>query len=106
VLYEKDERIGRITPNRPALMSAIDDDLPGELSAAVANADANPDVHVMVLAANGPAFCAGYDLAYYAEQTGQQRHRPADAPEIRSRSSLSCGATPSTPCRYSAPANR
>ena len=70
VLYEKDGRIGRITLNRPDVMNAIDDDLPGALSAAVSEADTDPDVHVMVLAGNGPAFCAGYDLTYYAEQQG------------------------------------
>jgi len=70
VLYEKDGRIGRITLNRPEVMNAIDDDLPGELSAAVALADADPGVHVMVLSGNGPAFCAGYDLAHYAEGSG------------------------------------
>jgi len=70
VLYEKDGRIGRITLNRPEVMNAIDDDLPGELSAAVAMADADPGVHVMVLSGNGPAFCAGYDLAHYAEASG------------------------------------
>ena len=70
VLYEKDGRIGRITLNRPEVMNAIDDELPRALSAAVAEADADPNVHVMVLAGNGPAFCAGYDLAYYAEQNG------------------------------------
>lgn len=70
VLYEKDGRIGRITLNRPEVLNAIDDDLPGELSAAVAMADADPGVHVMVLSGNGPAFCAGYDLAHYAEGSG------------------------------------
>ena len=38
VLYEKDGRIGRITLNRPEVMNAIDDDLPRELAAAVAEA--------------------------------------------------------------------
>ncbi|MCP5074410.1 MAG: crotonase/enoyl-CoA hydratase family protein [Rhodobacteraceae bacterium] len=70
VLYEKDGRIGRITLNRPEVMNAIDDDLPGELSAAIAQADADPGVHVMVLSGAGEAFCAGYDLAHYAENTG------------------------------------
>ena len=59
VLYEKDGRIGRITLNRPEVMNAIDDELPGALSAAVTEADADPEVHVMVLAGNGPAFCDG-----------------------------------------------
>ena len=73
VLYEKDGRIGRITLNRPEVMNAIDDELPGALSAAVAEADADPEVHVMVLAGNGPAFCAGYDLTYYAERQGDNQ---------------------------------
>jgi len=70
VLYEKDGRIGRITLNRPEVMNAIDDDLPRELAEAVARADADPGVHVMVLSGNGAGFCAGYDLAYYAEKNG------------------------------------
>ena len=73
VLYEKDGRIGRITLNRPDVMNAIDDDLPVQLAAAVTEADADPDVHVMVLSGNGPAFCAGYDLAYYAEGESQNQ---------------------------------
>lgn len=73
VLYRKDGRIGRITLNRPAVRNAIDGDLPAALSAAVAQADADPGVHVMVLAGNGPAFCAGYDLAYCTENTGPDR---------------------------------
>ncbi len=67
VLYERDGRIGRITLNRPQVMNAIDDDLPVELAAAVAEADGDPGVHVMILSGNGRAFCAGYDLAHYAE---------------------------------------
>ena len=39
VLYEKDGRIRRITLNRPEVMNAIDDVLPGELSGAVAEAE-------------------------------------------------------------------
>lgn len=70
MLYERDRRIGRITLNRPEVMNAIDDDLPGALSDAVARADADPDVHVMVLSGAGRAFCAGYDLAHYAVTEG------------------------------------
>ena len=62
VLYEKGGRIGRISLDRPDMMNAIDNDLPGELAAAVAQADADPGVHAMVLSGNGKAFCAGYDL--------------------------------------------
>ncbi|MCC5858439.1 MAG: crotonase/enoyl-CoA hydratase family protein [Ectothiorhodospiraceae bacterium] len=67
VLYEKDGRIGRITLNRPDVMNAIDDDLPRALADCVEQANADPGVHVIVLSGNGDAFCAGYDLTYYAE---------------------------------------
>ena len=70
VLYEKDGRIGRITLNRPQVMNAIDDQMPRALADAVALADADRDVHVMVLAGAGDAFCAGYDMARYAEAEG------------------------------------
>jgi len=70
VLYERDGRIGRIKLNRPEVMNAIDDELPGTLAAAVAEADSDAAVHVMVLSGNGPAFCAGYDLTHDAESIG------------------------------------
>lgn len=66
VLYERDHRIARITLNRPEVMNAINDDMPRDLAAAVARADADPGVHVMILSGAGKAFCAGYDLAHYA----------------------------------------
>lgn len=67
VLYERDGRIARITLNRPDKLNAIDDELPGELEDAVKRADADSNIHVMVLAGNGKAFCGGYDLTAYAE---------------------------------------
>ena len=70
VIYEKDGRVARITLNRPEVMNAIDDDLPRELAEAVARAEADNGVHVMLLSGAGRAFCAGYDLAYYAERNG------------------------------------
>jgi enoyl-CoA hydratase len=70
VLYEKDGRIARITLNRPEVLNAIDDQLPQELADCVARANGDPGVHVIVLAGAGAAFCAGYDLTYYAQTAG------------------------------------
>src|ERR1700719_2155248 len=70
VIYQKDGRIGRVTLNRPEVMNAIDDDVPVELADCVARANADPTVHVIVLAGAGEAFCADYDLTYYAQGTG------------------------------------
>jgi enoyl-CoA hydratase len=67
VIYDKDGRIGRVTLNRPEVMNAIDDDVPLELAECVAKANADPGVHVIILAGAGEAFCGGYDLRYYAE---------------------------------------
>jgi enoyl-CoA hydratase len=73
VLFERDGRIGRITLNRPEVLNAIDDDLPTELSEAVARADEDPNIHVMVLSGAGKAFCSGYDLAHYASSDGPNK---------------------------------
>lgn len=70
VLYEKDGRIGRITLNRPEVLNAIDDELPVELAECVARANADSGIHVIILSGAGRAFCAGYDLAYYAQAAG------------------------------------
>ena len=64
VLFEKDGRIGRITLNRPEVLNAIDDDVPGALAEAVARADADPDIHLMVLAGAGRGFSSGYELNF------------------------------------------
>ena len=73
VLYEKDGRIGRITLNRPDVLNAIDDELPGALAEAVARAEADPGIHVMVLSGNGAGFCSGYDLNHYTGSSDQNK---------------------------------
>ena len=69
VLLTKDDRIARIVLNRPEVLNAIDDDLPVHLADCVAQANADPDIHVIILSGAGEAFCAGYDLAYYAQES-------------------------------------
>jgi enoyl-CoA hydratase len=65
VLYQQDGRIGRITLNRPEVMNAINTEMPQALKDAVAEANADPAVHVIVLSGSGRAFCTGYDLSLY-----------------------------------------
>jgi enoyl-CoA hydratase len=73
VLYERDGRIAHITLNRPDKLNAINDEMPRQLSAAVARANDDGDVHVIVLGGAGRAFCSGYDLELYAEQPRPSR---------------------------------
>jgi len=68
--YETEGRVCRITLNRPERLNAIDDRMPTEIRAAVARANADDGVHVIVLQGAGRAFCAGYDLKYFAEEAG------------------------------------
>jgi enoyl-CoA hydratase len=68
--YERDDRIARITLDRPERLNAITEDTPGEIARAVAEANADDRIHVIVLAGAGRAFCAGYDLKIFAEATG------------------------------------
>lgn len=51
-----------LTLNRPAARNALSLALIEKLSAALLATHNDPTIHVVVLAANGPAFCAGHDL--------------------------------------------
>ncbi len=52
----------RLTMNDPARRNALSEAMLAALGAAFAEAGTNPSVRVIILAANGPAFCAGHDL--------------------------------------------
>jgi enoyl-CoA hydratase/carnithine racemase len=47
-----------------------------ELAAAIDDADATRDVHAILLRAEGPAFCAGYELSGSTRAQGAERERP------------------------------
>jgi len=79
LLYESADRVATITLNRPERLNAIDEVMPGELRRAVERADADADVHVIVLQGAGKGFCGGYDLARYAESEGEA-HGTQDMP--------------------------
>jgi methylglutaconyl-CoA hydratase len=64
VLFEVKDRIGYITLNRPEKRNALSLELVSELKDAFSKAEENASVKVVVLKANGEAFCAGADLAY------------------------------------------
>ena len=68
VEIEIDGKIARIFLNRPEVLNAIDMEVPSLLSKAVKQADENDEVHVIILAGRGDAFCAGYDLTAFAQE--------------------------------------
>ncbi len=66
----------RLTLNDAAKRNALSEAMLTELGAAFDNAGRDPKVRVIVLAANGPAFCAGHDLKEMtAGRTGEDRGR-------------------------------
>ena len=60
-------RIARIVLNRPERLNAINEDMPREIRAAVEWANADDEVHVIVLEGAGKGFCGGYDLGYFGQ---------------------------------------
>jgi len=51
-----------VTLNRPEVRNAFNDEVIAELTLAFTQLGQNPEVRAIVLAAEGPAFCAGADL--------------------------------------------
>lgn len=68
--YAVEDRVARITLNRPERGNGIVPRLIAELVACVERADLDPDVHVILLSGNGKGFCGGYDLVQSAEGLG------------------------------------
>ncbi|MGH8735710.1 MAG: enoyl-CoA hydratase/isomerase family protein [Burkholderiales bacterium] len=62
--------VARVTLNRPELRNAFDDELIKRLTAAFQDVSTDKSVRVMVLAGNGPAFCAGADLNWMKRMAG------------------------------------
>ena len=62
--------VARVTLNRPELRNAFDDALIGKLRTAFSDLDKDKSVRVVVLAGNGPAFCAGADLNWMKRMAG------------------------------------
>ena len=76
-------RVARLLLNRPERLNAINTAMPGEIRQAVAWAEADDEVHVIVVEGAGKGFCGGYDLADAAAGMGgehpcQQEAMPWD----------------------------
>jgi len=64
ITYHCEERIGTITINRPEKRNALNFEIVQELKIALEMAANDADCKVIVLRAEGKAFCAGADLEY------------------------------------------
>ena len=77
------DRIARITLSRPEVRNAFNDAVIQELKAAFEAVGARDDVRAVVLAAVGPAFCAGADLNWMRRMADYTRdENVADAGQL------------------------
>lgn len=71
VIYEKKDRIAKVTLNRPERMNAFDIQMITELIQAIADADADDGIGVLVITGAGRGFCAGADFRYTQVRSGE-----------------------------------
>jgi enoyl-CoA hydratase len=82
VRTETDAGVRSIVLSRPEEYNTITPELRDELAAAIDDADADRDVRVILLCADGPAFCAGYGLDWSTQAQaaeGETRDRAWDS---------------------------
>jgi methylglutaconyl-CoA hydratase len=70
LLVNKKDGVARVTLNRPDVRNAFDDALIALLKKTFVELQEAKDVRVVVLAGNGPAFCAGADLNWMKRMAG------------------------------------
>ena len=70
VLYSVADHVATVTLNRPDRLNALSVLLLTELVARLRDADADPDVRVIVLTGSGRGFCSGQDLSDRAVAPG------------------------------------
>jgi len=68
ILYRAEGRVATVTLNRPDKFNTIRPPMPEEIEQALAEANRDPEVRVIVLEGAGDAFCAGFDFSDDLEQ--------------------------------------
>lgn len=83
IKIEVAHQMASITLNRPDVRNAFNDEVIAELTQAFTQLGAHEDVRVIVLAAEGPAFCAGADLNWMRRMADYSREENlADAAKL------------------------
>ena len=77
LLADRDGSVLRLTMNRPASRNALSMPMMGALIEALDTAAADRETRVVVIAANGPGFCAGHDLRELRSEGQSDRRREA-----------------------------
>ncbi|MFC1904231.1 enoyl-CoA hydratase/isomerase family protein [Chloroflexota bacterium] len=70
IIYDKEERIVKITLNRPESRNSISKEMSKELNSALLHAKEDKDVGAIIITGAGSAFCSGIDLKSFHGMTG------------------------------------
>ena len=81
ILYEVEDSILTITLNRPEILNAFSGSMFNELMQAFDDADADDDVHAIIVTGAGRGFCAGQDLSA-GEKTWEGHEEKLEATEM------------------------
>src|SRR5262245_57454887 len=85
---ETGDGVRSIVLSRAREYNTITPELRDELAAAIDEADADPEVRVTLLRADGPAFCAGYGLDWAVAGQAAEGRRSADGRPARAWDSV------------------
>lgn len=66
LLVETHDQICEITLNRPRVLNALDPTMRNELTAALSEAERDPDIRAIIITGSGRAFSVGVDLSHAA----------------------------------------
>ncbi|MDH5201553.1 MAG: enoyl-CoA hydratase/isomerase family protein [Candidatus Bathyarchaeota archaeon] len=65
LILDREEKVGRITLNRPQKRNALSADLRYEIDRAIRELEGDEGISVAVITGAGPAFCAGFDTTEF-----------------------------------------
>lgn len=83
IIYEIRSKVAYITLNRPEKRNALNGQLLTDLENALAEAEADRDVRIIVIQGAGPSFCAGYDLTPTGKTNGASNLMADRTAELR-----------------------
>jgi enoyl-CoA hydratase/carnithine racemase len=82
IIYEKKDHVAIITLNRPEKLNAENAQLTTDLAHAMADADRDKNIIVLIITGAGRAFCAGADLEEVASQDPAVIRKRQEAPNF------------------------
>jgi enoyl-CoA hydratase len=68
IIYRKNEAVARITLNRPEVLNSLNRKMVTEIGEALADAEKDSAIRVVVITGSGKAFCTGVDLKFAREE--------------------------------------